>query len=91
VNTISKPQTQPVFESPKPASASGRPAQTSGVSADQVDLTSQNGLLSQVQSSGADSRAARLEQLRALIQSGQYEVDTHALSGAIVTSTLNGY
>lgn len=91
VNTISKPQTQAVFDSPNAPSAAGRPAQSADTSTDHVDLGSQSGLLSQAQSASEDTRQARIDQLRSLVQSGQYEVDTHALSEAIVNSATNGY
>ena len=87
---ISKPQNQNIFDSQKPASSSSRPAQSVGSSSDQVDLGGSNGLLSQAQSS-SDERAARIEQLRALVQSGNYQVDTAALSQSIVTATVDGY
>ena len=58
---------------------------------DQIDLGSQSELVSQVQNAGSDQRAARVEQLRALVQSGQYQVDTAALSQAIVGATASGY
>lgn len=90
VNTISKSQTQQVFDSPKPAAVPGRAAETSQTSTDQIDLGSQSGLLSQAQTASSD-RTARIDQLRALYQSGQYEVDSEALSQSIVAGTLNGY
>ncbi len=92
MNTISKAQTQAVVDSPKPSTTgTGRPATHPDVSSDQVDLAGQNGLLSQAQTASADSRSARIEQLRALVQSGQYNVDTGALSQALVNSALKGY
>ena len=56
-----------------------------------MDLAGQNGLLSQAQTASADSRSARIEQLRALVQAGQYNVDTGALSQALVNSASKGY
>lgn len=91
VNTISKPQTGGVFDSPKPSTSSGRAAQNAETSADRVDLGSQNGLVLQAQNASAGDREARVEQLRALVQSGNYEVDTNALSQSIVTAASNGY
>jgi anti-sigma28 factor (negative regulator of flagellin synthesis) len=58
---------------------------------DRIDLGAQNDLVSQAQNAGADSRAARIEQLRQLVQSGQYQVDPAALSQSIVQSVLDGY
>ena len=91
VNIISKPQTQSIFDSQKPASTSGRSAPSGVPSGDQIDLGGSNGLLLQAQNSAADDRAARIEQLRALVQSGKYQVDTAALSQSIVSATLDGY
>jgi flagellar biosynthesis anti-sigma factor FlgM len=91
VNTISKSQTQRVFDSPNTATQSGRAAENPGTSADQVDLGSQSGLLSQTQTATSDDRAGRIEQLRALVQSGQYNVDSQALSQSIVSGALDGY
>ena len=91
VNTISKSQTEQVFDSPKPAPRTDRATESTETSADQIDLQSQSGLLSQAQTASSSDRAAQIEQLRALYQSGQYEVDSEALSQSIVAGTLNGY
>jgi len=91
VNTISKPQAQTNFDSAKPSPGAGPVTQNSVASTDWVDLAGQSGLLSLAQNTSGDTRAAQLEQLRALVQSGQYEVDTNALSQAIVTSAMSGY
>jgi len=58
---------------------------------DSASRFSQAGLVSQVQTAGSDGRSSRVEELRALVQSGQYQVDTAALSTSIVSGTLNGY
>lgn len=87
---IAMPQSERLSESPKVKSDAGpAPAPASGP-ADQIDLGSQAGLLSQAQSAGASDREARIEQLRALVQSGQYQVDPAALSQSIVNAALNG-
>lgn len=91
VNTISTPQTQSVFDLSKPATAGGRTEQTTNVSGDRIDLGSQNGLVSQAQTAGASERAARVEQLRALVQSGQYQVDANVLSQSLVSAALAGF
>jgi anti-sigma28 factor (negative regulator of flagellin synthesis) len=92
VNTISKSQAAGVYDSPKASlggtSGSGN---TDAGAFDRIDLGSQSDLVSQAQTAGDQSRAARLEQLRALVQSGQYQVDPVALSQAIVQSAINGY
>lgn len=86
---IAKPQPERVSASPNLTPDSGRvPAPASGP-ADQIDLGSQAGLLSQAQSAGSSDREARIQQLRSLVQSGQYQVDPAALSQSIVNAALN--
>jgi flagellar biosynthesis anti-sigma factor FlgM len=87
---ISKPQSERLSETPNSASSSSRAFRSQGSASDGIDLGSQLGLVSQAQAAGADSTAARIQQLRALVQSGQYTVDTHALSGSIIDATLQG-
>jgi anti-sigma28 factor (negative regulator of flagellin synthesis) len=92
VNTISKSQTEGVFDSPATANRNGRTEQNAGIASDQIDLGSQSELVSQAQTaSSGDRAAARLEQLRALVQSGQYQVDSRALSQSIVSAAVNGF
>jgi flagellar biosynthesis anti-sigma factor FlgM len=86
---ISKPQSERLSESPKTTSRTTRASQPAGTASDQVDLGSQ-GLVSQTLSAGTADRAARVEELKALVQSGQYQVDTGALSRSIVDATLKG-
>lgn len=90
VNTISKSQNDSAFELSKTAAGS-RTAQSASPSTDAIELGGQNGLLSQAQNAGTGDSASRIEQLRALVQSGQYEVDAGALSQSIVSATMNGY
>jgi anti-sigma28 factor (negative regulator of flagellin synthesis) len=90
VNTISKSQTEGVFDSPTTANRNGRTEQNGAFGSDQIDLGSQSDLVSQAQTAFSGDRAARLEQLRALVQSGQYQVDTQALSQSIVSAAVNG-
>ena len=88
---IPKPQNERLYQTSQPptgSTASAKPTQTGN---DQIELGSQAGLVSQVQTAGSDGRASRVEELRALIQSGQYHVDTAELSGSIVNATLSGY
>jgi anti-sigma28 factor (negative regulator of flagellin synthesis) len=90
---IPKPQSDRLYEALKTGSGSSSPAAAKppATGQDQIDLGSQSGLVSQVQNAGADQRASRIEQLRALVQSGQYQVDTGALSQSIVSATVSGY
>jgi len=90
VNTISNSQTNRVFDASKPTGGSGRTPQSVGSPADGVDLGNQTGLLSQALSANSDSRNARVEELKGLVQSGQYHVDVVALSRSIVDAALNG-
>jgi anti-sigma28 factor (negative regulator of flagellin synthesis) len=91
---IPKPQSDRLYEALKTSSGPSAPTASSTTAApgqDQIDLGSQSGLVSQVQNAGANDRASRIEQLRALVQSGQYQVDTAALSQSIVGAAINGY
>lgn len=90
MNTISKPQTDRVFDAPKTPGSGTFTSPGGDTSSDGVDLGSQSNLLAQTQAAGADGRAARIEQLRALVQSGQYQVDPVALSKSIVDAALSG-
>ena len=87
---ISKPQSDRLTETQNASSRTARASQPAGSATDGVDFGSQNGLVSQARNAGAADRATRVEQLRALVQSGQYQVDTGALSKSIVDATLNG-
>jgi flagellar biosynthesis anti-sigma factor FlgM len=91
VNTISNSQTQSVFELSNNAGGTSQTPSNPTVSSDGVDLGNQSGLLSQAQNAGSSDRAARVEQLRALVQSGQYQVDAAALSRSLVSAALSGY
>jgi anti-sigma28 factor (negative regulator of flagellin synthesis) len=87
---ISKPQSERLSETPNASSSSSRAVPSQASPADRIDLGSQLGLVALAQSAGADSTATRIEQLRALVQSGQYQVDNNALSKSIVDATLRG-
>jgi anti-sigma28 factor (negative regulator of flagellin synthesis) len=91
---IPKPQSERLYEALKTSTgSSSTPAlsSTPGSGQDQIDLGSQSELVTQTQNAGAADRASRIEQLRALVQSGQYQVDTAALSQSIVGATISGY
>lgn len=89
---ISKPQPDRLFQAMKTDGSSvSQKARTADAGSDGIDLGSQAGLLAQAHSAGAGERAGNVERLRALYQSGQYQVDPTALSQAIVTATLSGY
>jgi anti-sigma28 factor (negative regulator of flagellin synthesis) len=88
---IARPQPSQVYETPKSSGGSspsaGPPA---AASADHIDLGSHASLLSQVQTAGASESSATVQRLRALVQSGQYQVDSAALSHSIVSAALSG-
>lgn len=87
---ISMPQSDRVQEPSKAQSqASGR-AQSFAAAGDGVDLGSQAGLVAAAQASGLSDRASVTQSLRALVQSGQYKVDTAALAYSIVTAAQYG-
>ena len=88
---ISKPQSDRLYEALKSDGSSASAARRSHAPADAIDLRSQAGLVTKTLASGFEDRASRLEQLRALVQSGRYQVDAGALSQAIVSATLHGY
>jgi anti-sigma28 factor (negative regulator of flagellin synthesis) len=92
VNTISNSQPAGFYDTPKAGTGGASGSQNVDASgSDRIDLGAQNDLVSQAQTAGTDARAARIEQLRLLVQSGQYQVDPVALSQSIVQSALNGY
>jgi flagellar biosynthesis anti-sigma factor FlgM len=88
---IPKPQSGPLYDVPEQGLGSTYASKAAAETSDQIDLASQSGLVSQIQNAGTDERASRIEQLRAAVQSGQYQVDTGALSQSIVRAMANGY
>jgi anti-sigma28 factor (negative regulator of flagellin synthesis) len=88
VNT-QKPQSEKVYETK--SDVSSRTAKNSSPALqDGVALQGQDQLraLAMAPSAEETSRVARLTQL---VQSGQYQVDYQALSGAMVAAMLKGY
>lgn len=79
----------------EPLKAAGRssasPLGSSQVAGDGADLGSQAGLLAAAQSAGQSGASSTVQRLRALIQSGQYQVDTAALSQSIVAAAGDGF
>jgi flagellar biosynthesis anti-sigma factor FlgM len=88
---IPKPQTERLYQTPQTSSGSTTSTKASPAADDQIELGSQAGLFSQAQTAGSDGRSSRIDELRSLVQSGQYQVDTAALSTSIVSGTLSGY
>ncbi len=87
---ISMSQSDRVQEPSKPdtSSASRKPSLTTA--GDGVDLGNQAGFAATARNAGVAERASVVQHLRALIQSGQYQVDSAALSDSIVTASLHG-
>ena len=57
---------------------------------DRTDFNSLSHLLAAASNAGAADRADRVEQLRQLVASGRYQVDSQALSRSIVDASLKG-
>lgn len=89
--TIGTPQSGPVQEPVRTVRNAGATGNSATSSSDRIDLQSQNGLLSLAQIVNSPQLEERIHQLRALVQSGQYQTDPQALSDSIVSAALNGY
>ena len=87
---ISMPQSDRVQEPSKAQSQSSGRTQSVKTAGDGVDLGSQAGLVASAQVAGLSDRTAITQSLRALVQSGQYKVDTAALSYSIVSAAQYG-
>jgi flagellar biosynthesis anti-sigma factor FlgM len=61
-----------------------------GSGADSIALTSSSGLVQQALHAGSDVRAARVQQLKALVQSNQYLPSAQEVSSALVDAHLAG-
>ena len=87
---ISMSQSDRVQEPSKPDNSSSSRKLSLTAAGDGVELGRQEALVATAQSAGQDERASVVQYLRGLIQSGQYQVDTAALSESIVTASLHG-
>ena len=87
---ISMSQSDRVQEPSKPDSSSSSRKLSLTAAGDGVELGRQGALVAAAQSAGQDERASVVQYLRGLIQSGQYQVDTAALSESIVTASQHG-
>ncbi len=93
-----KPQSGKVYEPSKASRQQALAGQTSAAGQavsgdppeDGVALTSHDQLHALAMAVGA-GESSRIDRLTQLVQSGQYQVDPTALSGAIVGSLLKGY
>ena len=87
---ISMSQSDRVQEPSKPDSSSSSRKLSLTAAGDGVELGRQESLVATAQGAGQDERASVVQYLRGLIQSGQYQVDTAALSESIVTASQHG-
>jgi anti-sigma28 factor (negative regulator of flagellin synthesis) len=84
-----KPQSEKVFETQAEVS-SRTPKKSFAAGEDGVALQGQDQLRVQAMTPNAEE-TSRVERLTQLVQSGQYQVDYLALSGAMVAAMLKGY
>jgi flagellar biosynthesis anti-sigma factor FlgM len=89
--TTSKLQAGQVYATPSSRGASTAAGGGVPDTGDNVELRSQASLLSLAQAAGSSENSANVERLRALVQSGQYQVDPAALSHSITDAALRGY
>ena len=88
---IPKPESERVYNPPATPGDSASTLRRAETGSDRIDLGSQSGLVALAQAAGSDQAGARIEQLRALVQSGQYRVDSAALSRSIISAAIDGY
>jgi flagellar biosynthesis anti-sigma factor FlgM len=81
------------------AASSSRTAETAGSQAgagavnpgaDSISLTSSSNLVQQALSAGSDARAARVQQLKALVHSNQYQPSAQEVSRALINAHIAG-
>ncbi len=87
---ISMSQSDRVQEPSKPDSSSSSRKLSLKAAGDGVELGRQEALVATAQNAGQDERASVVQYLRGLVQSGQYQVDTAALSESMVTASQHG-
>ena len=86
----SKLQAGQVYATPSARGTSAAAGGSVSDTGDNVELRTQASLLSLAQAAGSSENSANVERLRALFQSGQYQVDPAALSHSIVDAALSG-
>ena len=72
------------------AKTSSTPLSGPSTEDDRIDLSAKSSLQALAKSLGDESQNARLEQLRALVNSGSYQINPAALSQAIVAGIQRG-
>jgi anti-sigma28 factor (negative regulator of flagellin synthesis) len=87
---ISMSQSDRVQELSKADSSSSSRKTSLTAAGDGVELGGQGGLVAAAQNAGLAERANAVQYLRGLVQSGQYQVDSAALSESIVTASQQG-
>jgi hypothetical protein len=87
---ISMSQSDRVQEPLKPENSSSSRTPSIAAAGDGVELGRQGGLVAAAQSAGLAQQTSVVQYLRGLVQSGQYQVDSAALSKSIVTAAQYG-
>jgi flagellar biosynthesis anti-sigma factor FlgM len=82
----------PTRETPQASApvATRSAAPVSPPSGDSIALSATNSLVQQALGAGVDARAARIQQLRTQVESGQYHVDAAAVSNSLIEAHLAG-
>ncbi len=87
---ISMSQSDRVQEPLKPDNSTSPRKPSLTATDDGVDLGRQEGFIAAARSAGVSERSGMVQYLRGLVQSGQYRVDSAALSESIVTASKYG-
>lgn len=77
---------RPVSSGSSSASSSGAASQAS----DSIALSQTNDLVQLALTTGSPARSARIEQLKNLVQTNQYQVDAGAVSNSLIDAHLRG-
>ena len=72
-----------------PANGNGASSDKVSPSGDSVELSGFSGRVSQTLASASASRAQKVSQIAAAVQSGTYKVDSHAVSRALVDNAIS--
>jgi anti-sigma28 factor (negative regulator of flagellin synthesis) len=72
------------------ASATNASAGAAGTGSDSISLTNSLHLVQQALTAGTSARAARVQQLKALVQSNQYNPSAQEISSALISAHLAG-
>ena len=66
-------------------------ASRTGAGTDSIALTSSSNLIQQALNAGSDSRAARVQQLKALIQNNQYSPSAQDVASSLISAHIAGF